>query len=261
MKRTPMIPDLAHYPALFHPLLGGSDVYDSSCSPGARVCFIDRGGGLFLKSAPTGSLKKEAELTGYFHQKGLAAEVLAYESAERDWLLTRRVAGEDCTTRMYLDDPKRLCDTTAHLLRQLHELPFGDCPVSDLTADYLAAAGRNYRAGTYDTSAFPDSFGYASAEEAWQVVQRDARFLKNDTLLHGDYCLPNIMLDNWRFTGFIDLGGAGVGDRHVDLFWGTWTLFFNLKTHQYFDRFLDAYGRDAVEPDLLRLIAAIEVFG
>ena len=84
--------------------------------------------------------------------------------------------------------------------------------------------------------------------------------LKSDTLLHGDYCLPNIMLDDWRFSGFIDLGNGGVGDRHVDIFWGVWTLFYNLKTHKYADRFLDAYGREAVDRDALMAIAAAEVF-
>ena len=69
------------------------------------------------------------------------------------------------------------------------------------------------------------------------------------------------MLDDWRFSGFIDLGNGGVGDRHIDLFWGIWSLGFNLKTDRYADRFLDAYGRDRVEPELLRIVAAYEVFG
>ena len=136
-----------------------------------------------------------------------------------------------------------------------------DCPAQNRMESYRATAERNYRTGQYDQSAFPDSFGYASAEEAWAVVQRDGHLLKADTLIHGDYCLPNVMLDDWRFSGFIDLGNGGVADRHIDLFWGIWTLGFNLKTDRYNDRFLDAYGRDAVEADLLRVVAAYEVFG
>ena len=85
--------------------------------------------------------------------------------------------------------------------------------------------------------------------------------LKADTLLHGDYCLPNILLDNWKFSGFIDLGAAGVGDRHIDLLWGIWTLRFNLGTNAYSQRFLDAYGRDKAQPELLRGMAALEAFG
>ena len=261
MKRTPIDLEIHNIPTQFHLLIVDAKVYDSSCSPEARVLFIDRDGGYYLKSAPRGSLRTEAEMTAFFHSKGLAAEVLGYVSDERDWLLTSRVSGEDGTWRPYLDDPKRLCDTTAMLLRQLHETDFSGCPVPDHTARYFETARRNYREGHYDTSLFPDNWGYASAEEAWDVVERYRHFLKEDTLLHGDYCLPNLMLDNWQFSGFIDLGNGGVGDRHVDLFWGAWTLNFNLGTDEYRERFFDAYGRDRVDPGMLRVIAAFEVFG
>jgi kanamycin kinase len=89
----------------------------------------------------------------------------------------------------------------------------------------------------------------------------NAVFFKSDVLLHGDYCLPNIILDNWRFSGFIDVGNGGIGDRHVDLYWGAWTLNFNLKTDEYRERFFDAYGRDRVDLDMIDLVSAAEVFG
>ena len=260
MKRTLTNLDLSQIPTRFHPLLLGADVYDSSCSPEARVWFVDRDGGYFLKCAPAGDLENEAKLTAFFHGRGLAARVLDYLSEDKDWLLTSRIAGEDCTWRPYLDDPKWLCDIIAERLRMLHEMETDGCPV-DHTAHYLETARRNYQNGNYDTSLFPDNWGYTSVEEAWSVVEKNARHLKNEVLLHGDYCLPNIMLDNWRFSGFIDLGNGGVGDRHVDLFWGAWTLNFNLKTDAYRERFFDAYGRELIEPDMLRVIAAFEVFG
>jgi kanamycin kinase len=108
---------------------------------------------------------------------------------------------------------------------------------------------------------FLDRWGYTSAEEAWEVVETQGRSLCSDTLLHGDYCLPNILLDEWQFGGFIDLDKGGVGDRHVDLFWALWSISFNLKTNQYRNRFIDVYGRDKVDEDMLRVVAAVEVFG
>lgn len=270
MKRTLIHPNLADYPADLRPLLDGATLYDSSCSPEARVVYIDKEGGYYLKSAPSGTLGREAEMTRFFHQKGLAAEVLFYGSygsgigegdLQKDFLLTRRVPGEDCTHGDYLADPRRLCDLWAEILRSLHEVSFEGCPIPDHTARYLQTAEEGYRIGRYDASLFPDNWGYASAEEAIGVVRREGHLLRTDTLLHGDYCLPNVLLDNWQFAGLIDVGNGGVGDRHVDLFWGAWTLFFNLKTDAYKDRFFDAYGRDKIEPDLLRIVAAAEVFG
>lgn len=261
MKRIPITVDPDQFPAAFFPLLTGGTVYNSSCSPEASVYFLDTDSGYYLKSAPKGTLETEAQLTRYFHSKGLSAEVLAYEQSELDWLLTRQIPGEDCIHKQYLGDPKRLCDTTATLLRQLHDTDFTGCPVPHRTEAYLETVSRNHRMARYDTSLFPDNWGYRSAEEAWNVVQSVAPYLKEDTLLHGDYCLPNILLDNWQFSGFIDLGCGGIGDRHIDLFWGVWTLQFNLKTDQYADRFLDAYGRDRIDPEILKSIGAFEVFG
>ena len=239
----------------------GARLFDSSCSPEARVWLVDKDNGYYLKTCEAGTLKKEAEMTAYFHKKGLGAEVLCYISSERDWLITRRVEGEDCTYAQYLDDPKRLCDTIAAELRRLHETDFSDCPIQDRMADYFALAEENYRTGNYDKSSFSDSFGYRSAEEAWSVLSQGKMALCDKVLLHGDYCLPNIMLDNWKLSKFIDLGNGGVGDRHIDLFWGAWTLWFNLKTDKYRSRFFDAYGRDKVDEEKIKIIAAAEVFG
>ncbi len=260
MKKT-RIDKIPNVPSELNKHLIGTEVFDSSCSPEARVYYIKNNVGLYLKTAAKGTLQREALMTEYFHKRGLGAEVLGYVSDDRDWLLTAAVKGEDCVHEMYLSDPNRLCDTLAVTLRHLHETDFSDCPVKDRVTEYLTLAEENYKTGNYDKSHFPDSFGYRSAEEAYEVLQEGKGALKNEVLIHGDYCLPNIMLDNWRLSGFIDVGNGGVGDRHIDLFWGTWTLWFNLHTNEYYDRFLDAYGRDKVNDYKLKTIAAAEVFG
>ena len=262
MKRTRIEIQPQHYPAELERLLRDVPVYDSSCSPEANVLYIERDGGYFLKSAPGGSLFREAEMTRFWAKKGLSAEVLFYQTeSERDFLLTTRIKGEDLTSAQYLEDPTRLCDAYATLLRQLHETDGTGCPVPKHTASYLARAEENYQKGAYDLSYFCDLWGNATSEEVYALLQREGGLLRNDTLLHGDYCLPNVIFDSWRFSGLIDLGNGGIGDRHVDLFWGAWTLNFNLHTNRYRDRFLDAYGRECVEEELLRVVAAAEVFG
>lgn len=261
MKRT-LLHNIPHpFPDELASFVKDALVYDSSCSPEARVYFLDKDGGYYLKRAAKGTLAREAEMTAYFHAKGIGAQVLAYHSKEHDWLLTAKVEGEDCTHEQYLSDPKRLCDTLAQRLRALHELDFTGCPVMDRTAEYLRTVETNYRTGNYDTSHFPDSFGYRSAQEAYAILQEGKAALQDKALLHGDYCLPNILLNDWRFSAFIDVGNGGVGDRHIDIFWGAWTLWFNLKTNEYKNRFLDAYGRDKIDEAVLKVIAAAEVFG
>lgn len=60
--------------------------------------------------------------------------------------------------------------------------------------------------------------------------------------IHGDFCLPNILVKNGEVTGFIDTEAAGVGDPWMDYAWCIWSLEHNLGTDQYTGVLLDALG-------------------
>ncbi len=261
MNRTKIDINPSDYPEAFRPYLENSCVYDSSCSTEARVIYIEKDGGYYLKTANKGTLSLEAELTRYYHKKGIAADVVEYISADKDWFMTEKVSGEDLTLKEYLDDPKRLCDTLAERLRYLHSLEHSGCPVADRVADYFRTVDENCRRGIFAPDFVDSASPYNNKEKAMAFINEHRGLLRSDTLIHGDYCLPNIMFDNWRFSGFIDLGNGGVGDRHIDLFWGAWTLRFNLKTDKYRDRFFDAYGRDRIDSEAVELVAVCEAFG
>lgn len=247
------------YPDPVFSLLKDAEAYDSSCSEKARGFLIRREGGLFLKESAAGALETEASLTAYLHSLGLAAEVLFYGTdGGRDLLLTRRLPGEDGICPACLAEPERLCDLTASLLRTLHGTDFSRCPVRDRNGIYAGEVRQGIRTRRYNPKHFAGMYDFGSFEEAAAAAEEGIRMLKRDALLHGDYCLPNIILDGWRFSGFVDLGSGGAGDRHVDLLSGIWSLRYNLRTNAYADRFLDAYGRDLAEPEKLRYMAAME---
>ena len=48
------------------------------------------------------------------------------------------------------------------------------------------------------------------------------------------------------------------GDRHIDVFWCLWSLWFNLKTDKYTDYFLDLYGREKVNLAVIKKLAQLE---
>ena len=262
MKRIKTQLNPEFLPAEAARLLDGAALYDSSCSTAAQVYYIDRDGGLFLKSAAAETLRTEAIMTSFFHKLGLSAEVLLYCTERgKDWLLTRRIPGEDCLDAGYLSDPKRLCETTATLLRALHETPVKDCPVADRNKTYIANVRKGFDGSHFEPELFAGLWEFSSFDEARATAEAGFPALKSEVLLHGDYCLPNVILQDWRLSGFIDLGNGGIGDRHIDLLWGIWTLNYNLKTTKWTSRFLDAYGREQLEPEKLRTVAAMELMG
>ena len=235
MNRT-LVESIPGLPEALQEFTRNAPLFDSSCSENARVWFADRDGGVYIKSASAGALKAEAEMTAFFHSRGLGAEVLAYLPLEKDWMVTRAIPGEDCLYPPFLGDPKRLSETLGQLLRQLHETDCTGCPVQDLNTSWFSNVPNHLR------QQYPD-------------------LLSSRVLVHGDYCLPNVMLRDWQFSGYIDVGGGGVGDRHLDLYWGCWSILYNLKQERWCSRFLDAYGREDVDTEKLRIIADFEAFG
>jgi kanamycin kinase len=69
-------------------------------------------------------------------------------------------------------------------------------------------------------------------------------------LVHGDACAPNTLLDDaGRWTGHVDLGDLGVGDRWADLAVASLSLDWNYgEGHQH--ELFEAYG---IEPDEERI--------
>ena len=262
MKRTPIKLNSSDCPEEVAGFLKDSDVFDSSCSPEARVFFINKDEGFFLKIAEKETLRTESLMTAYMHSLSLSAEVLYYgTSGGKDYLLTRRIPGEDGTSPQYLSDPERLCDTTAAFLRRFHEIDGRNCPVQNRIQTYTEAVKQGIVRRHYEPDLFQGLWEFRSFEEAKTAAEEGMSLLKPEVVLHGDYCLPNIILKDWKFSGIIDVGNGGIGDRHIDLLWGIWTLSYNLKTTDYTNRFMDAYGRDKIRPELLRMIAAMEMIG
>ncbi|MDR0886890.1 MAG: aminoglycoside 3'-phosphotransferase [Clostridiales Family XIII bacterium] len=259
MKLIPTTIDIASLPTQLQEYANGANVYNSSCSPFAHVYFIDKDGGYFLKIAKKDSLHSEAVMMAYFHKKGLSGRV--YESitdATRDYLLTERIAGFDGTEHKYLENPEKLCDVFAESLWRLHESDNSDCPKIGIgrTESFLADVERARMLDTIDSDLL-EYIGLQDKNEAYHLLENQKYLLRDDALIHGDYCLPNILLDDFKFGGFIDVGLGGIGDRHYDLFWGIWTLLFNLHTDEFKDRFLDCYGRDHIDLNRLKLCGII----
>ena len=260
MKRINIGLDFQIFPSEIASFLIGADIYDSSCSNLSKVYYIDKEQGYFLKIAAAGFLRSECLMHRYFHSLSLTTPVVLYKTIDgKDYLITEPVLGEDCTH--YITEPERLCDTIAVNLRKLHNQPFADCPIKDRITSYIGAVHEGHSRGKYEYDLFEGLWEFSSNQSAWEAAKEGIKNLKPEVLIHGDYCLPNIILNNWKLSGFIDLGKAGVGDRHIDVLWGIWTLKYNLGTAKYTERFIDVYGRDMIDKAKLRCIAAMEMFG
>lgn len=250
MTEVLLDPNDVPFPATLQPFLDGATVYDCSSSASSKTYKIKKQDEIFFcKVGPRGLLEREVPMNRFFSSFGLGPQVVHYLAlAEQGYLVTASLDGTDGISTENLQKPDRLAHTFGASLARIHSLPSHDCPFPERTVEMHDLAKRNLENGVFAEYLIPEGFLLGK-----EKFSRLSGLSNADAVIHGDYCLPNIILKDHELVGFLDLGNGGYGDSHYDLFWGLWTLEYNLKTDKFHEVFLDAYGRDRVDFDRIEL--------
>lgn len=199
------------------------------------------------------TLADEAERLRWLADHLSVPEVIAIGSdADHEWLVLTALPGSDATSLEHQFDPERLLQILGQALRRFHDMvPADGCPFDSTTDTDMARAAARVDAGLVDESDFEPLFAGMSASRLYELMA-ESRPGGDDELvvIHGDYCVPNVIVDAGSVSGFVDLGRAGVGDRHRDLGIAARSVAHNFGGHAV-PVFVDAYGLE--QPDLARL--------
>ena len=124
----------------------------------------------------------------------------------------------------------------------MHELSVEACPFDFRLEVALPHVMRRVEQGqVLPERDFHPEYEHYSAETALAVLLDTRPATEDLVVCHGDFCLPNLLLEDWEPTGWIDLGELGVADRWWDVAVATWSISWNLGPGLE-DLFLDAYG-------------------
>lgn len=106
----------------------------------------------------------------------------------------------------------------------LHAIPVRDCPFDRRLAVTVPLATANVANGLVDEGGFDEVRRGQTAARLLGQLQADhhraAALERADlAICHGDFCLPNVLLDpeTLTVTGIVDVGRLGLADRHLDL--------------------------------------------
>ena len=171
-----------------------------------------RGADRFLKWNPPGSpldLTAERDRLLWAAARHPVPEVLEFAADERGQLLiTRALPGLSAVDARWLAEPDTAVRAIGEGLRALHEdLAVAECP-----------------------------FGWEPE------IPATVPAVDRVVVCHGDPCAPNTLVgDDGRWTGHVDLGRLGTGDRWVDLAVGSMSLDWNYGPG-FQDEYFAAYG-------------------
>lgn len=229
----------------------------SGMSSATTLQIEGRAGTYYLKVDALNSLKYDALNTEYFSKINLGPRLIDYIQDAYDFMLTLKIEGKSMLDQSKTHPQLACVIAYAKALRLLHDTLHTTTHVKHGKEFMLKRVEMNYRRQTFDTK-IAEYLGHTDMESVYTYIQENKGLIVEDVILHGDYCLPNIFFDDdLNFIGIIDVNESGVGDRHYDVFWGMWTLYFNFGTRDYDTVFIDSYGREMIDEKRLNLMGAI----
>ncbi len=139
---------------------------------------------------------------------------------EKSYLMMSKLPGKMSCDEEYMRRPEVLAEALAEGLKMLWKVDISDCPYSNCLEEKLRMAEYNVEHNLVDIeNVEPDTFGPDGFENPralldWLIANRPEEEL---IFSHGDYCLPNVFLQDGRVCGFLDLGRAGMADKYQDI--------------------------------------------
>ncbi|HEY9474148.1 MAG TPA: APH(3') family aminoglycoside O-phosphotransferase [Mycobacteriales bacterium] len=180
------------------------------------------------------------------------------------WLVSTTVPGRTAAEPWPARQRDGVVDALAELARALHAVPTAICPFDRGLVVTVPAARQAARDGLVELANLDPK------RRNWTVERLVARLeaTRPDTedlvVCHGDFCLPNVLLDpeTLTVTGMVDTGRLGVADRHADLALVTRSLTSQRFNPQYgtthADRFPARYG--GVDPARITFYRLLDEF-
>ncbi len=156
-------------------------------------------------------------------------------------------------------DPANLVREFAKGLREVHSLSTESCTLDWRMSSFFTWAEGLIENGVLDEY-IPEGATRTIFSDQLSDIKKGMPEVEDLVFTHGDYCLPNVMFQDGRLSGYIDLGYAGVGDRYLDFVAARGTIRRNLG-EEWIGPFFQAYGLEEPDQEKLKAYQKVHDFG
>lgn len=176
---------------------------------------------LYLKTSsrvPGFSLFGEKQKLEWLAGRLPVPKVLQFATLENaDYLLLTEISGLPASDDSLKTNIPGIIEQLVSGLKMIHSVSNKDCPFDTGTETVIELALERINKGMVDESDFDEERLGKNVEDLAHQLLATKPVREDLVFTHGDYCLPNIILENGNLSGFVDWGKAGVADRYQDL--------------------------------------------
>lgn len=176
-----------------------------------KTAYLKMGSGLAATS-----LNNESNILLWLETKNInSPRVMVYDSNENVfYLLITEIPGQPIHKLKHLGTD-RIVKLLAKALKDFHNTDKNGAFYTNILERDLDLIGKYLKQDLINRDKFITNNQGKSPEEIFKYLNSNKNLFDNNVLTHGDYCLPNVIVNNDKY-GFIDLGDCGVGDKYKD---------------------------------------------
>lgn len=191
---------------------------ETGCSGSSVLIYDDA----VLKIGPSSDeLENEHAMMGWFENKVSVPKCIVDHTENGiNYLLMSKIPGKMSSDDEYMRNPEELVSVLANAMKDLWKIGVSDCPVKNDLSTVFKSAEYRVEHGMVDAEdAEPETFGKGGFKDPEELLRwlYDNKPEEDFVLSHGDSCLPNVFVENGKFSGFVDIGRMGVADRYQDI--------------------------------------------
>ena len=140
------------------------------------------------------------------------------------------------------DELCKTCEKTVRLLAEgllmLQSVDTCYCPFSNTLDIKLQNALFNIKNNLVDMDDFEEGNDFDKPMDLYNYLIEN-KPTEELCFTHGDYCLPNVFIDNQSVTGFIDLGRVGIADKWQDIALCVRSIGYNLRNSDNKEKYIN----------------------
>lgn len=206
------------------------------------------------------SMEREVELLKWLKDKLPVPEVLSFTvDNEYEYLLMTEVKGICSCDNSLGNDLPQLVRLLAKGLRMIHSIDISDCPLDQRLRIKIKEAEYRVNEGLVDEDDFDHSRRGRKAIDLFQELLTTRPVHEDLVFTHGDYCLPNIIINDGDIGGFIDWGRGGIADRYQDLALAARSLAYNFDA-KWVTLLFEEYGIDKIDYSKIEYYKLLDEF-
>ncbi|MCM3745163.1 aminoglycoside 3'-phosphotransferase [Sporosarcina luteola] len=175
----------------------------------------------YLKVQPIHSVEHlfdEKEKLEWLEGKLPVPRVLFYGKDEaHEYLLMSEVKGVNASDQSHRDDLPSMLESLGTGLKTIHRVRIDNCPFIQSMDVKLVEAKNRVEQGWVDEDDFDEVRKGRKAIDLFEELIAKRPLNEEFVFTHGDYCLPNVIMEKQGVSGFIDWGRAGLSDKYQDL--------------------------------------------